>query len=152
MRILVHQLGSFGRTQLPKNALVKSVAQSVLIHNRIKRKGELNIIFVDNKIIKRLHRAYLMNNTVTDVLAFPYHGAVPKKDLPPFGDIFISIPVAEMNARRYRQPVSLEILRLVIHGLLHLLGYRDDKHRLKKRMWSTQEDLLKKICSTTKIS
>ena len=55
------------------------------------------------------------------------------------GDIAICAPVAVQNARRFNEPPARELLRLIVHGTLHLLGYKDEPQRAQKKMWKKQE-------------
>lgn len=69
------------------------------------------------------------------MIAFPY-------DDGPFGDIFISLPMARYNAERFGSTYKTEVVRLIVHGLLHLLGYSDHKKKEKEKMWQVQEKLV----------
>jgi len=62
-----------------------------------------------------------------------------------FGDIFISLEEARRNAGLYHESVRGEQTRLIVHGLLHLLGYSDLKAAHKKMMWKRQELILKEF-------
>jgi probable rRNA maturation factor len=69
--------------------------------------------------MRTLNRRYRRKDRTTDVLAFPAGGGGE----PLLGDIVISVPYASRQARRRGEPVSREIERLLVHGLLHLSGY-----------------------------
>jgi probable rRNA maturation factor len=100
-------------------------------------RGEVNIAFVDRKTIRRLHKDHLGLDESTDVMAFPYPPAAGAEL--PFGDLSICVPEAVENARRFKDTPAREFKRLVIHGLLHLLGYDDHEPRKKALMWAQQE-------------
>jgi len=123
---------------------------------------KVNVIFVDNKKIRALSRQFLNEDHETDVIAFPY-GPSPRQSLSrgpgsssdktwvpakkhagttEFGDIYVSLPMAQYNAEKFGASYKQEVTRLVVHGLLHLLGYSDLKPKLKKKMWAKQEKLV----------
>ena len=94
-----------------------------------------NIIFLDDKNIKKLNKKFRHADRPTDVLSFKNSG----KD----ADIFISVEKAKGNAKFYKQDFYTEILRLVIHGILHAGGFTDYTAKAKKIMWEKQEKILK---------
>ena len=90
-----------------------------------------------------LNESYLKHRGATDVISFGFAsggGAV-------IGDIYICPDVARVNARRQRVPVSEELLRLAVHGTLHVLGHDhpDGDERMKSVMWRQQEKILARI-------
>jgi probable rRNA maturation factor len=83
----------------------------------------VSILFTHDEAIRQLNAEYRHKDSATDVLSFP---AVPHgiPDLPPsLGDIVISVDTAEQQALDIGQPLTHEIRFLVLHGLLHLMGY-----------------------------
>jgi|SRR3989339_1077935 len=94
-----------------------------------------NIIFLDDKGIKGLNKNFRKTDRPTDVLSF--------KNSPESADIFISVETAKDNAKFYKQDLYAEILRLVIHGILHANDYTDYTKKAKKNMWEKQEKILK---------
>lgn len=93
------------------------------------------VIFVDDQQIQELNQRYRNVNLPTDVLAFPYSQSE--------ADIFISVERALAQAKEYQQSLNQEITRLVLHGVLHCLGYRDKNKKERKKMWQIQEKILK---------
>ncbi len=108
----------------------------MLSSEKAKLSGEINIVFVDNPHIRKLNRQFLGEKGETDVIAFGYKEGA---------DVFISVPVARDNARRFNEPPARELVRLVVHGLLHVVGYADHKAGLKKIMWNKQERLVNRL-------
>lgn len=106
-------------------------------------RGEINIVIVDRAGIRRLNKKFLDETGDTDVIAFPYEPA-PGADTP-YGDIYISAPVAEENAKRFGDDPRRELVRLAVHGTLHLLGYDDHRPADKKIMWARQEKLVEEL-------
>jgi probable rRNA maturation factor len=87
---------------------------------------------VDDRAIRRLNRVFGGHDRPTDVLSFPWRNGSKRsggdraceRELGAYlGDIVISAESARRNARAERQPTGREILRLILHGALHLLGY-----------------------------
>lgn len=114
---------------------VKRIVRDVLKSERKPGTLDVNVVFVDNKKIRALSKKFLNEDHETDVIAFPYENG-------PFGDIFISLPMAKYNAERFDEPYKAEVVRLIVHGTLHLLGYSDHGRNEKKKMWSKQEKLV----------
>lgn len=82
--------------------------------------ADINFIFCSDNYLHQLNIDYLEHDTLTDIITFPYNQ-------PPLisGDIFISIDRVKENARLYNVPFAQELHRVIIHGILHLCGYRD---------------------------
>lgn len=110
----------------------------------------VNIVFVTDEEIRVLNRKYLGHDRVTDVLAFPWKGAVdePGCEVPEgfLGDIAISSDTAALNAAVYKVPFKEEISRYVAHGILHLLGYKDHTAKDKKIMREMENGIIRRQC------
>lgn len=117
-----------------RRAIKKWIAQ-VLTEKR-KSVGDINIIICDSEYILQLNKQYLNHNYYTDVLTFPYTQPTEKWVC---GDLFIDIETVERNATLYRQTKSQELLRVIIHGILHLLGM-DDKTKEERLLMRNEED------------
>ena len=93
----------------------------------------LNFIFCSDDYLHRLNVQYLQHDTLTDVITFPYsEGQVE-------GDIFISIDRVRENARVFESGFTKELYRVMIHGVLHLLGY-GDKSETEKQLIREKEN------------
>jgi rRNA maturation RNase YbeY len=99
--------------------------------------GTINVIFTDNKQIRKLNREYLNRNYNTDVIAFNYNEREKIN-----GDIYISIDTVKSNTALYSTNFTEELLRVIMHGLLHLIGYDDRSPELKKIMQEKEEAYL----------
>lgn len=84
---------------------------------------EISIVLTDNNTIKNLNNQWRRKNKATDVLSFPINEKPPAYKYTVLGDIVISIPYAKKQAKEIGFTEKEEILRLLIHGILHLLGY-----------------------------
>ena len=102
--------------------------------------GEVSIVLTDNEYIRELNRKYRSVDRATDVLAFPMDEEI-------LGDIVISVEKAKEQALVYRESLKNEVGRLVIHGILHLIGYDDSSRASLKKMHAREEEILKEILS-----
>jgi probable rRNA maturation factor len=90
----------------------------------------LNYIFCSDEYLVKINQQYLNHNTLTDVITFPFS----EKDEPVSAEIYISVERIKENAKTYRIQYQNELLRVMIHGALHLCGYEDKKQSLQLRM------------------
>jgi len=102
----------------------------------------LEVNFVDEKAIRILHRDFLQDSSATDVITFDL-GATPAGQR--LAAIAVCVPVAQNYAERYGVSLRAELQRLVIHGVLHLLGYDDHTAAGKKRMRLVENKILSKL-------
>lgn len=85
-----------------------------------KELGEINYIFCDDQYLLKKNQEYLQHDTFTDIITFDY---TEKNRLS--ADIFISIERVKENAITFAVPFETELRRVIIHGVLHLMGYKD---------------------------
>ena len=102
--------------------------------------SSLPINFISSDEITIINQKYLKHNYSTDIITFNYSGNLNNLD----GEIFISYEDAESNSTRYKNTLNEEISRLVIHGMLHLIGYDDIKEKDFKKMKKLENQLLNK--------
>jgi probable rRNA maturation factor len=81
--------------------------------------GEIGVVCLRDGPIRALNRDWLGHDRVTDVLSFPLHDPGD----PPFGDVCVGLEQAKRQAKEHGVPQAEELVRLVVHGTLHLLGY-----------------------------
>ena len=120
---------------------VQRIAESVLRAERV-RDACISIAFVSDRRIAALNWSHLRHRGVTDVISF---GLAPVTESGPVtGDVYIAPAVARRNALTHGAPVREELLRLVVHGVLHVLGHDHpvDDSRYASPMWRRQERLL----------
>lgn len=145
MEILVKNLQK--RLKINTN-LIKSVAEFVLKSQKLVPETELSVALVSEQKIKDLNKKYLKEETSTDVLAFPLMEPIfagkKQDDLPLvlLGDVVISPEVAQKQAELYETSLNEEIALLIIHGILHLLGYNDNSRENKEAMTTMQDQFL----------
>ncbi|MGB3904815.1 MAG: rRNA maturation RNase YbeY [Anaerolineae bacterium] len=107
----------------------------------------LALLVTDDETIKELNLTYRGQDSETDVLAFGTNQAQSRfisapSVTPHLGDVVVSFPRAVAQAEEYGCSVEQELHRLVVHGLLHLLGYDDQSGEERERMWNKQETIL----------
>jgi probable rRNA maturation factor len=97
----------------------------------------LDIIFCDDEHLSKLKVKYFDEDVLTDVLAFPI-----QNDTILEAEIYISYDRALASSEEFHVSLNNELVRLIVHGLLHLLGYRDDNEESKKIMFNKQESIV----------
>ena len=118
-------------------------ASRMLFRSHTVESYALSVTFVTDRRIAHLNRQALGRKGPTDVIAFDVSEAGLPYDV--VGDIYISIDRARVNSRAFRVNESEEILRLVVHGVLHLVGYSDQGAQAKRRMERAQEIVVKRL-------
>ena len=130
-----------GRRRPVPDAVVRRAARAVLAGER--RAARLSITFLGRDAMRRLNREYKGEDRPTDVISFglttPGMGLV--------GDVYVCPWVAEREARARGVPAREEIVRLVVHGTLHVLGWDhpDDGGRVRSPMWRRQERYVERL-------
>lgn len=94
----------------------------IIIQEHDKQCKDLNIIFCADTYILEINNQFLNHNYFTDIITFDYCDG---KNLS--GELYISIDTVKMNAIEYKQEFLTELHRVIVHGVLHLLGYDDHK-------------------------
>jgi len=131
---------------------LQSVAGQVLVARDAGSGVELGLVITSQERVQQLNRSYLGRDEPTDVLAF---SMLPEADRPPFvtppdgvlhlGEVIISYPQAVAQAEEHRHSIKKEIAILLIHGVLHLLGYEHDKPELEREMRAREKEILSYI-------
>jgi probable rRNA maturation factor len=121
---------------------IQIIAREALRAERVSH-ALLSITLVENRRIAALNKKQLGHAGPTDVISF---GLVRAPGGPVIGDIYIGVEVARENALAASVPVREEIARLVVHGVLHVLGYDHPQTsaRVDSAMWRRQEHLVKR--------
>ncbi|MEA3345013.1 MAG: rRNA maturation RNase YbeY [Chloroflexota bacterium] len=111
-------------------------------------KKELTVVITDEERVRELNRRYRGEDRPTDVLAFggTAEGFVEAPGAPSYlGDVIISYPRAQAQAEELGHSPDRELALLVIHGILHLLGYDHSTPEEKAIMWNRQEAILGRV-------
>jgi probable rRNA maturation factor len=141
-----------GRAALPRNnvtsTLIKEISEKILRYLKLTN-VTLSVIITDNAVIQDINKQYRGKDRPTDVISFAYREEpfpeieIEREEL---GDIYISLEKAEEQAGDYGNDLQGEIKRLLVHGILHLVGYdheKDDSEALK--MDALEEEILNSI-------
>jgi len=105
-----------------------------------KKAGDISCIFCSDDYLTKLNNQYLEASYFTDVITFDY----TENDVIS-GDIFISIDRVKENAKLYEQPYYQEMLRVMLHGILHLCGYKDKTEEETQQMRGKEDYYLQKF-------
>ena len=95
----------------------------------------INCVFCSDNRLLEINKKYLNHVSLTDVVTFDF--TLNKKNLE--GDIYISVDRVKENATKYKEPFKTELLRIIIHGLLHLIGF-SDKTKEDKNIMTLKEN------------
>lgn len=141
---LAIDVSSTVRRLLVSRARVKAAATAALKAERVAN-GMLSITFVGRAAMSELNQRYLGHRGPTDVISFGLgrHG----RRGPVVGDIYICAEIARANAKRQGVSAQEEMLRLVVHGTLHVLGYDHPvgAARTTSQMWRKQERIVARV-------
>jgi probable rRNA maturation factor len=111
---------------------------------------ELSILLTDDAMISELNRRYLRKNGPTNVLAFPMSEESLSEKPAMLGDVVISVDTAMKESNQSGEPLEQTVSRLLIHGILHLLGYDHEKSRAESRRMKREEERLLALISGDK--
>ena len=120
----------------PVNNKVISDAVLRLFKSKDIDEADISFIFGDDDLLNKLKKEFFNLDHLTDVIAFRLNDDEEKNIE---GEIYISIPRAKENAIKFKEPFNRELGRLIIHGCLHLLGFKDESNNEKIEM-RDQED------------
>ena len=130
---------------------LQSVAAQVLVAQEADASVEMGLVIATQERVWQLNKSYRGKDEPTDVLAF---SAVEEigADFPPFvqppdgvlhlGEVIISYPQAVAQAEEHQHSIKREIAILIIHGILHLLGYEHNKPELERQMMTREVGIL----------
>jgi probable rRNA maturation factor len=127
---------------------LEELVQSILARELGPGTYTLALHFVDDDEIRSLNKEHLGKDSHTDVLSFPLHDPNGMRFvLPPdapanLGDVVVSIPRAQEQAREFGHSVERELGYLVAHGVLHMLGYDHEEEAERRRMRQQEEAAL----------
>ncbi|MEL7585779.1 MAG: rRNA maturation RNase YbeY [Prolixibacteraceae bacterium] len=113
---------------------------NLAVREESKRTGEINFIFCSDEYLLQVNQQYLEHDYYTDIITFDYvEGDIVS------GDIFISTDRIKENAVIFKVSFADELNRIMIHGILHLLGYQDKEAEEKRLMTEKEDHYLSKL-------
>ena len=102
--------------------------------------GDLNFIITTDKSLKNINREFMNSDYFTDVISFNYESGTMLD-----GEVYISLGTVRKNAHNYKVSLRNELIRVVIHGTLHICGYEDKTKREKLRMKKREDFWMNKL-------
>lgn len=120
-------------------------AEECLAYSKANEKLELTILLTDDEHLHRLNLEYLGVDAPTDILAFPADYTDPDTHTAYLGDVLISLERARLQAQAGGHSTNAELELLVVHGVLHLLGYNHSGTEDKSRMWEAQNEIMARL-------
>ena len=139
-----------GKIFLPFNGIAQDLFSEIIEKTLIQcNTGNVavSVILTDNETIREINSKFLGKNKPTDVLSFAYREEpFPQSEdiLEELGDIYISLEKAIEQSAEYGVPLKDELLRLIVHGVLHLLGYDHERSAADEKEMSTLEEKILK--------
>jgi probable rRNA maturation factor len=125
--------------RIHKTREIKKFLEKVIKDDR-KVLGDLKFIFTDDKTELEINKQFLGHNYYTDVISFNYSERNKVN-----GEIYISAETLKENSLVYSTGIKEELLRVMIHGVLHLCGYSDNSKESRELMFGRQEGLLREF-------
>ncbi|HMR44062.1 MAG TPA: rRNA maturation RNase YbeY [Saprospiraceae bacterium] len=110
---------------------------TAVVEKESKKLGPITFIFCSDNYLHQLNVQYLRHDTLTDIITFPY-GELPEVS----GDIFISVERVAENAKKYAATFEQELSRVMVHGVLHLCGYKDKTPAEQQQMRAKEDEML----------
>jgi len=126
--------------KLKEKSILKLV--SVVMKSEYIKTAEILLIFTTDNVLMELKKKYFNQEHYTDVIAFRLNDYNEDKVE---GEIYISVPQVRNNAKQYNQAFNKELSRIIIHGSLHLLNYKDKTPQEKIKMTEKEDYFLNKI-------
>ena len=126
--------------KLKEKSIIKLV--SVVMKSEDIKTAEILLIFTTDNVLMELKKKYFNQEHYTDVIAFRLNDYNEDKVE---GEIYISVPQVRNNAKQYNQAFNKELSRIIIHGSLHLLNYKDKTPQEKIKMTEKEDYFLNKI-------
>ena len=121
--------------QIDRELASSWISQIIRLHD--KEEGDLVFVFCSDQYLLEINREYLHHDYFTDIITFNYN-----QENVVSGDIFISLDTVGVNAEEYQVSFLNELHRVMIHGILHLIGFDDKTDDQKKIMREKENDAL----------
>jgi len=121
---------------------IEEIVSSTLFELKINPEVSVSIIFIDEAEMEMYNHQYNGYAKSTDVLSFEINVIDPETGKNILGDIFICYPFVDKQSKSIGNALADELKLMVIHGMLHLLGYTHDTDEQKQKMWDVQSKLM----------
>ncbi len=155
LKMEINILFEEGYERCIEESCLKNMVEKVLIAQNVDSNVEVSLVLAGQERVHRLNLSYLGRDAPTDVLAFTMLPEPSGRDVAPFvippdgikhlGEVIISYPQAVIQAEEHHHSIKTEIAILIIHGVLHLLGYDHDRPELEGEMRAREAEILTDI-------
>ena len=135
----IHIFNTQAQNRLP-SAQIKKLIRGIADAESSLKIGNVSVIFMDGRSMRALNKKFLRHDYVTDVISFDLSSQTSLE-----GEIYVCFEQAAKQAKEYKVPVSNELLRLVAHGMLHILGYDDRSQKQRNAMLSLGDRYISKL-------
>ena len=125
----------------PNEAKIKKIVKTVYQNENV-YDSHISIIFTNDELVSSLKKSFFKINELTDVIAFRLNDYSEKNVE---GEVYISVERVFYNAKKYNEKKTNEIARVLIHGILHLLNYKDNEKESKDLMTNKENHYLTKV-------
>ena len=133
----INIVNNFNNHVSTENKLIQTLIEKLLSDHKISQ-GSVSIILSNKMLLNKLKMDYFGLNQFTDVIAFN----LEDKNQPLEGEIYISIDDIIENAKKYKVSINEEFKRVLIHGILHLIGFEDKNKTLKDKMTELENNYM----------
>ncbi len=124
---------------LKNKRILKNWLKSIISEHNLKC-GDINVIFCSDPYLLDINRQYLNHDYFTDIITFNFcEGKIVS------GELYISIDTVKINAQSYDQIFENELYRVIVHGVLHLIGYDDITPKDSEKMTNAENLALSKL-------
>lgn len=131
---------------------IRQAVDQTLEYSEARDQVSLTIVFQEDELLQRMNKQFLEMDAPTDVLSFPAEYTDPESHELYLGDVLISVPRAIEQASAGNHAVEDELQMLVVHGVLHLLGYDHKEETDRERMQVAQSTILKHLGNNLNIT
>jgi probable rRNA maturation factor len=142
---MIEILNKAPQPHIPDLSKLEKITRQVLHLTNTPPESGISLHLTSDEELQQLNRQHLGINAPTDVLSFPIPFDDPETGTPYLGDILISVETAARQAENAGHPLDDELGLLVVHGVLHLLGYDHATPEEKSAMWKIQDNLLQEL-------
>ena len=125
----------------PNETKIKKIIKTVYENENV-CDSHISIIFTNDELVSSLKESFFKINELTDVIAFRLNDYSEKNVE---GEVYISVERVFYNAKKYNEKKTNEISRVLIHGILHLLNYKDNEKESKDLMTSKENHYMTKV-------
>ena len=133
--------------KLKNKTLLKQWISSVVAKKK-RKAGEISFVFCSDEYLLGINKKFLNHDTYTDIITFDYSKGDLKTAVS--GEIYISVERVGENAKKFSKTLEDELHRVIIHGILHLLGYMDKTKAAKAEMTKQENNSLRSLKKSKK--